>query len=156
MIFIIGQLFINIKRGMVFSPFFHYGMYSEVIPVRRTYGVFEIIVNGSTLQAQNFSAQAWDKIILPLTWYSSIKTKSNSLYYTDIKRLSGKLYITTNERNYLQNCDSNTFQRWYKSYLQAILEQEIGTLNIYFRIYQLNSGHLQPTDSASSLSQICS
>ena len=33
--FIAGQLFINYKHGVVCSPFYHYGMYSEVMKVRQ-------------------------------------------------------------------------------------------------------------------------
>jgi hypothetical protein len=155
MLFVIAQLFINFKRGMVFSPFYHYGMYSEVMTVKDSYGIFEIEVNGKTIKASDFSAQQWDNIILPLTWYSTINTKSNALYYTDIKRLMDKINVTTNEKSYLQKCDINSFERWYQSYLQRILSEDIATLNIRYHIFRFTSGKLQPTDSISSLGQLC-
>ena len=154
-LFIVGQLFINYKHGMVFSPFYHYGMYSEVMKEKSSYRVFEIQVNGRELQAKGFTPQQWDNIILPLNYYASIN-KSNALYQTDIKRLMNTIHISVNDINYMQNCDSKGFEKWYKNYLSSVLKEDIATLNILYRSYQYNSGSLQPTDSSSSISQLCS
>ncbi len=89
-IFIAGQLFINYKHGLVASPFYHYGMYSEVMKVQAEYNVFEVTVNGRTLKGENFSAVQWDKIILPLVYFKNV-SRSNDLYYTTIKRLMNKM-----------------------------------------------------------------
>jgi hypothetical protein len=155
-VFIIGQLFINYKRGMVFSPFYHYGMYSEVMKEKNTYGVFEIEVNGKKLQAQNFTPQQWDKIVVPLSYYASINSKSNALYFTDIKRLMQALHIPANEVNYIQGCDSQRFTIWYQLYLTEILNEKVNTVEITYHVYQYKSGSLQPTDSILPISQLCS
>jgi hypothetical protein len=154
-VFIIGQLFINYKHGMAFSPFYHYGMYSEVMKEKDNYGVFEIEVNGKKLAAQNFTAQQWDKIILPLNYYSSIRTKSNTLYYSDIKRLTNAIHLNTNERNYIQTCDSKNFENWYLLYLANELKEKVNNLHTQYRLYQYKTGSLQRTDSILALSQIC-
>jgi hypothetical protein len=154
--FIIGQLFINYKHGMVFSPFYHYGMYSEVMKEKDNYAVFEIEVNGKKLLAQNFTIQQWDKIILPLNYYSSINTKSNALDYSDIKRLMNAIHIDANESKYIQTCNSKKFENWYQLYLGNLLNKKIDNLQIQYHIYQYKSGTLQPTDSILLLSQTCS
>jgi hypothetical protein len=154
-LFIIAQLFINFKRGMVVSPLYHYGMYSEVIDVKNTYNVFEVEVNGQRLPAKDFSPQQWDKVIVPLTYYTSINTKSNALYHTDIKRLTTGLFITTNEEQFIQRCSYDEFIQWYRSYLESVLRKAITTLSIQSRTYTYTAGHLQATDSILPLSQAC-
>ena len=37
--FIVMQLFVFYKHGMVFSPWYNYGMYSEVIKPQKEYAV---------------------------------------------------------------------------------------------------------------------
>ena len=116
-LFIVAQLFINLKRGLVVSPFYHYGMYSEVINVETKYNVFEVQVNGKKLQAENFSPQQWDKIIVPLSFYTSIDKRSNTLYNTDVQRVLNKLHITSTASNFVQECNYNDFEKWYRLYL---------------------------------------
>jgi hypothetical protein len=154
--FIIGQLFTNYKHGMVFSPFYHYGMYSEVMKEKDTYGVFEIEANGKKLAAQNFTVQQWDEIILPLNYYSSIRTKSNALYNSDIKRLMNSIHLNSNEDDYIQCCNSDGFESWYQLYLSNVLNEKINSLVIIYHLYQYKSRSLQPTGSILSLSQLCS
>jgi hypothetical protein len=156
LLFAVGQIFINYKRGLVISPFYHYGMYSEVMGVKKSYGVFEVEVDGRKLKASNFTLQQWDKIILPLMWYSSIRTKSNVLYSNEIQRLMDKLKISTTETAYLQNCDATEFYNWYKKYLMSFVNGDIVDLNIRYRIYEFTSGRLQPTNTVIALDQLCS
>ncbi len=61
-LFAVCQITINLKRGMVFSPFYHYGMYSGVFHPRKEYFVNIITVKGDTLRGKDFSPAAWDKI----------------------------------------------------------------------------------------------
>ena len=65
-IFIAGQLFINYKRGLVFSPFYHYGMYSSIIKPATQYNIPEVFVDGERLAAKDFSPQEWDNIMQPV------------------------------------------------------------------------------------------
>ena len=153
-LFIIAQLFINYKRGIVVTPFYHYGMYSEEMNVENEYPVFEIMVNGQRLQAENYTPQQWDKIVVPLTYYSTIN-KSNTLYHTDIKRLMAKIHFSSIENNFLQQCDINSFITWYRLYLQNMLKVRVLGLDVKTHIYKYNSGHLIPTDSVITLAQVC-
>jgi len=152
-IFIAGQLFINYKRGVVFSPLFHYGMYSEVMHVKPTYQVWEVQVNGQKLSAEDFSIQQWDKIILPLQYYQGINS-SNQLYHRDVKRLLQKLHLFTTEENFLSNCSYPDFEQWYKRYLQSVTGEAVSDMEITYRSYRFDSV-LIPTDTATSLQQLC-
>ncbi len=153
-LFICGQLFVILIWGIVITPFYNYGMFSEVIHQKDSYEVFEVEVNNKRLRGENFSSQQWDKVILPLQYYAGIK-KSNSLYRLQIRRLLGKMQVSTNDANFIQLCNYAQFENWYKHYLQTITNQEIQSVVIYYRNYQFQSNRLQATPSFIPLSQLC-
>ncbi len=153
-IFIIGQLFVNYKRGMVISPFFSYGMYSEAINTRNSYDVFEVEQNGKRLRGQDFTPEQWDKIMLPLQYFAGVN-KSNLLYKTDIKRLLTKIHISTNDKNFLSACNYQQFENWYQNYLQKITGEKTNSLTVNYRTYLYQSNTLQATRSFLPLSQLC-
>src|SRR5438128_4625339 len=111
-VFICAQLFVILIWGIVITPFYNYGMYSEPMDIKKSYEVFEVEVNGRRLRGQDFSPQQWDRIILPLQFYADIK-KSNELYKTDIKRLLDKMHISHNDGNFLLTCNYPQFENWY-------------------------------------------
>ncbi len=152
--FIAGQLFINYKHGVVVTPFFHYGMYSEVMKANNDYAVWEIEANNKKLQAADFSIQEWDKIILPLQYYAGIG-KSNSIYFADTKRLLKNIGITADDKKFLNTCDDVAFELWYKKYLQEITGTEIKNISIHSRTYQLNNYRLEPSGRDTLLAQLC-
>jgi hypothetical protein len=153
--FIIGQLFINFKHGMVASPFLHYGMYSEPMKVNDSYGVFEVYVDGKMLQGKDFSPQQWDKIIVPLRYFANLKHRSNELYYTDIQRLMKAVKLAPDQQHYLQQCNAEEFRQWYIRYLETVIDKPIHQLDTRYRIYRYNNTSLQPTDAILSLEQLC-
>ncbi len=108
-IFFAAQLFINIKRGIVLSPFYHYGMYSAVMDPKMHYDIWEVWVNGRRLEGERFSAWQWDKVLQPVIYYSSLN-KSNELFYTDVKRLMNKVHVDVDSRHFTMNCDYVAFQ----------------------------------------------
>ena len=153
-LFIAGQLFVNFKRGMVVSPFFHYGMYSHRINVEKGYPVVEVTVNGKQLRGQDFTAQQWDKILLPIQYHSNIG-RSNRLYENEVKRLLGRLHISANEKDFLQKCNEESFENWYTVYLASFVGQPVQQLQINERMFAFNGQTLIPTDSIQSLAQLC-
>ena len=152
--FVMVQLFINFKRGMVVSPFYHYGMYSEVMPVKPTYQVFEIVVNGKVLQGQRYSQQRWDKIIMPVQYFASLQAKSNRLYSDEIKRLMGRIGLNTDEGNFVSICNYTQFNAWYKQYLQSIVNTQVNDVQVHLRDYSFHQ-RLQPTSNITDLSALC-
>lgn len=153
--FIAGQLFINYKHGVVFSPFYHYGMYSEVIGVKDHYQVWEIVVNGKKLKAKDYSIQQWDMLTLPLQYYAGIQ-KNNSLYKTDIERLLSKIHISVSEKNFIQNCNYAQFEKWYAQRIAYITNLPVNSLYIQARTYQYKNNRLVATNQTFSLAQLCS
>jgi hypothetical protein len=153
--FVVGQLFINYKHGVVASPLFHYGMYSEVMKTHNSYGVFEVVANGKVLAGKDFTPQQWDKILVPLRYYAQLNNVSNKLFYTDIKRLMNAAHLAPNEQQYAQECDAGKFMAWYKPYLSKIVNRPVENLNVRYRLYAYKEKRLAPTDSLLTLSQLC-
>jgi hypothetical protein len=153
-IVITTQLFINFKRGMVVTPLYHYGMYSEAITPKQAYQVFEIFVNGKQLQGKDFTPWQWDKIVLPLTYYSGIP-KSNQMYEEDIKRLLIRLHLEPRQKRFLSTCDYAGFEHWYQLYLTSVLGEKVRNIEVKYRRYSFNTGVLQPTQNVQQLPDLC-
>lgn len=153
-IFAIGQLFINYKRGMVISPFFHYGMYSGIIKIKNTYDIFEIEQNGKRLRGQDFTPEQWDRIILPLQCYAGVN-KSNELYETEIKRLLSKIGVSAASQNFISVCNYQEFENWYKIYVGDVTDEKIHTISVNYCTYQYESNSLRRTANCLPLSQLC-
>jgi hypothetical protein len=154
-IFVIcSQLFVILIWGIEISPFYNYGMYSEVMTVKNSYPVFEIVQNGKKLRGQDFTPERWDKIILPVQYFTDIH-KSNQLYETDIKRLLGKFHISANEKNFLSTCNYQQFEDWYKSYLSDVTNEKTQSLSVNYSTYLVQSNHLIASNAFLPLSQLC-
>jgi len=130
-VFIICQLFINLKKGVVFSPFYHYGMYSEVMQPQQSYPVFGVMVDGEALKTKDFTPQQWDKIIQPIVYYSKHKSW-NAEMFSQVKSLTG----ISSYRYYNNQLTKNDFTFWYQQYLSGVLGKEIRQLNIQYKTYQ--------------------
>ncbi len=140
-LFIISQLVINYKRGVVFSPFYHYGMFSEVIKPQKNYIVTEVFVNDTLLQTKDFTPYQWDKITLPVQMFYSQQQWHSTLWQRDIHRL---LHVTDSSK-YLNSITEKSFNEWYKNYLQIILHQNINDVKIKFTDYEFDGNELKKT-----------
>jgi hypothetical protein len=148
------QIFVSFNRGIVISPFFNYGMYSEAFNTPGSYPVFEIEQNGKLLRGEEFSPEDWDKIILPPSYYANIKA-SNALYHKEVKRILERIGITTNDERFLTACNYKEFEKWYGKYLFQITGQPTTSLKIYSRVYQYRPHKLVPTDAITPLAALC-
>lgn len=152
--FIFGQIFINIKHGLVFSPFYHYGMYSQVLKPEKTYSVPEIFIDGKQLMGKDFTPWTWDKILQPVTFYASINT-SNLLYKNEVKRLSHAFIGGKREAYFNQACNYPLFIEWYKKYLAMVTGKPVNEVVINYRTYAFTNNRLHPTPQTISLQGLC-
>jgi hypothetical protein len=129
-VFIAAQLFINLKQGLVFSPFYHYGMYSEVMKPKESYPVYEIIVNEQVIQAKDFSPQRWDKITQPLNYFAEHNEK-NGFLFSELNRVTG----ISDTARYFNHTTKREFYRWYERYLATELGTPVNSLNIQLKNY---------------------
>ncbi len=124
-LFIVAQLLINFKRGIVFSPFFHYGMYSEVMKPKESYPVFEVIVNEEALQAKDFSPQQWDKIQQPLIYFNKHKQWNEQMLAE-----ANRLFHISDSSKFTNTLPKRSFYTWYQNYLSLVLKKPVTTLLI--------------------------
>ena len=134
LVFIAGQLLINYKRGAVFTPLFHYGMYSAVINPDKHYTITEIYVNGKRLTTKDFTPQQWDNIIQPAEKYYSQQQWNSFNWNNDIKRL---LHVQDSSL-YTNTLTENSFRKWYASRLAHITGEKIDSFRIAFTPYTFN------------------
>lgn len=130
LLFILCQLFINIKRGLVFSPFYHYGMYSGVMKPDNNYPVVQIIADDDTLQTKDFNPQQWDKIMQPVLYYTKHKEWNENMY-----RELERIMAISDTVKYVSNVQKKDFFDWYRKYLSQILDKEVRSLVIQQKTY---------------------
>ncbi len=154
MVFISGQLFINVKHGLVFSPFYHYGMYSQVMRPQNEYLVPEIVVDHVLLQGKDFTPWTWDKILQPVNYFTNIPA-SNALNKNEVTRLTPAFLSFNKTSNFIQPCDYPGFMDWYKTYLTGILGRPVKTVEVASRKYTFSKGKLEPSPITFTLSSQC-
>lgn len=137
-VFITGQLFINYKRGVVFTPLFHYGMYSAVISPEKNYTVTEIFVNGRRLAAKDFSSQEWDNIVLPAEKFYMQQQWNSLNWNNDIRRM---LHLHDSSA-YTNSLTEAAFKKWYAKRLTAITGIKTDSFRIAFTPYVFNGQNL--------------
>jgi hypothetical protein len=139
-LFAVIQLTLNIRRDASLSPFFHYGMYSEVIEPEKIYVVPEVVVNNKPLRTKDFSPQQWDEIIQPVVLYDAQKEWNSKIYHQHIKPL-----LHFDSSKYINNISDMGFYRWYESYLQTVIHKEIDSVKINFNITAYSDHQLKKT-----------
>ncbi len=148
-LFISGQAVINFNHGAVFSPFYHYGMYSEAFKVKDKYSVTLVEVNGRILRGQDFSIAEWDKIHLPIKYY--VESDSNNLMMIHIRnRLYSKVGFALSKKYDHQfinkDFSDHQFVEWYKNYLQQIIDEPVHSLIIKEAVYSNAEDKLTPSN----------
>jgi len=138
LLFIAMQLFLNAKQGVVFSPVYHYGMYSGVMSPEKEYQVAEITVNGKKLRTQDFTPAQWDKISYTVQLFHDQQAWNSLQWNNDIKRL---MHVQDSSK-YLNNISTADFNTWYKNYLQTILHEKVDSVAIDFTTYTFDGTKL--------------
>jgi hypothetical protein len=128
-LFIAGQLFINFKRGVVFSPFYHYGMYSERMERPDSIAVLRIRSNQGELRPFDFSAQSWDKLTLPVYLNQNFQQHDSLCYYQNAKRMLAVMHIGTNENDF--QSPPFLFYEWYHDYARTIFGNKHNSVNSF-------------------------
>ena len=119
-LFAVAQLVNNIRHDIAISPFYSYGMYSEVIKPDSVYKVAEIYVNGKQLQSKDFTALEWENISFPVTQFYRQEEWNKKIWKQDIHRL---LHFTDSSK-FANNLTDDDFLQWYKLHLQSVLNTQ--------------------------------
>lgn len=113
--FVAMQLFVTYKRGMVISPWYNYGMYSEKIFPKPLYQVNYQLTDAKCLYI--IAPQYDDKINLTLDQYRKLP-KNDSLYQKEIMRIYAKFHLPVPAARFYQTAFSKTdFDKWFRQYV---------------------------------------
>ena len=125
--FIIGQILITYKRGMLFSPFINLWMYNSEYK-KDTQKVILFFSGKDTLQSIDYSSTQWDKIILSYEAISNLD-KQTQFYYTQILPISSKLGIPLNKTVFLNSKIDSAYLRFkWKQYVCEITGKQIDSV----------------------------
>lgn len=148
--FILAQLAVNLKKGMVFSPFFHYGMYSAPQQALRVYDVNVVTLNDDTLRGKDFSPQQWDKI--HFTLQALLASSCDSSFYTSqVERLYAKAKVlpAPNAINFVNEGTQQEKMNLYKTWLGKQLGKPGAEIEVHqagYRYHKANLDYEGPLD----------
>jgi len=148
--FIAVQLFVFFRQGMVFSPWFNYGMYSAATPVKKEYAVYKIYANGQLLKGSDFSPQQWDAIHFALSEADATSCNEN-FYNKQISRLFRKFHLPVpSEDNYINTLfDAEETRALFASHLGKKLHAK--NITIIPMLYTWNGRELVEKDTVASM-----
>ena len=130
LLFAAGQLFINYKRGVELSPFYHYGMFSLPFQIKSEYEVTEVTVNGKLLQTKNYSPNDWDNIIMPVIQFQQQKRWNSLIYNTTIRR-----FLPVHDSTlYTNRIKTKDFNQWYKNHIISLLKLRDTNASVHYQI----------------------
>ncbi|MEO7310450.1 MAG: hypothetical protein ABIX01_08640 [Chitinophagaceae bacterium] len=112
--FVLVQLFCFYKGGMVFSPWYNYGMYSEVIKIEPHYEVY----HGGYMPVflRQLSPQREDKMYHTIHQFKSL-AMNDSLFENEIMRIFRKLHLPDPKpENFKSSISKTDFRIWYQRY----------------------------------------
>ena len=148
--FIAIQLFVFSRRGMVFSPWFNYGMYSAVIKPQKEYAVYKVYADGKLLEGDDFTPQQWDAIHFVLS-ESEAAGCNEHFYDTQIKRLFTKFHLPVPRKEHYVNTlfDPNEIRALFAPHLAKKLHAK--KVTIVPMLYQWNGTTLIEKDSLTQI-----
>jgi len=134
---------------MVFSPWYNYGMYSEVIKPQSSYVVTKVYADEQLLKGPDFSPQAWDRIHFNLQL--AVASSCNKHFYEkEIKRIIRKFHMPVpGESHYVNLISSDDIFQRNKQLLAQQLKRN--SVEVYSLEYSWSGKTLVFNDSLPTL-----
>lgn len=116
-VFITMQLFCFYKQGMVFSPWYNYGMYSGKSYPKTQYEVYNVSYKyGPTTRF--FFPYRDDKIFLALSMFQN--QQNNNLFFNNsVARISNKVSLHPSPSHYTSHISEANFLNWFNNYANS-------------------------------------
>jgi hypothetical protein len=148
--FIAMQLFVFYRRGMVFSPWYNYGMYSAVIKPQKQYAVYKVYADGKLLRGDNFSPQQWDAFHFVLEQADAASCNEH-FYDTQVKRLFTKFHLPVpGKENFINTLfDDAEIRALYPPHLAKKLHAK--KITFVPMLYEWNGNTLVEKDSLTQI-----
>jgi hypothetical protein len=152
------QLAVNYKKGMVFTPFFHYGMYSAPAEIKKEYTINIVTIGGDTLRGKDFTPPQWDKIQYTLN--QIIASNCDSDFYThQVSRLFKKAGLPApNTVLFINKRTSEAQISLYKKWLAKQLNRNSESVEVAQGTYRYQTGtfiFIHPNETLSGTNHLC-
>lgn len=140
------QVAVDLFNSVTISPFSHSGMYSDNFTRPDSMEVYELIVNGTTLNAGSYNIYTWDMIHAPLIAIDKQQTTNDfDPDKTAAKKALERIGLSNAASYISDNLDnpkdlSHSFPLWYKKYLDKLLRHPIRVLKINKNYYSYQNG----------------
>ncbi len=148
--FMMMQLLVFYRPGMVFSPWFNYGMYSGVIKPAKEYEAYKVFGDNEVLAGNDFTPQQWDRIHFTLI-QSDASTCNGHFYDTQISRLFKKFHLPDPGKSFFINTmlDPDMIKLQYQLHLAKVLgKQHVQTIALR---YEWDGNSLVEKDSLKAI-----
>ncbi len=144
-VFIIMQLFIFYKHGMVITPWHNYGMYSGKSYPQKQYEVYNVSYKyGPTTRF--FFPYRDDKIFLTLAMFQN--QENNNLFFNNsVARISNKLGLHPSPDHYTSHISEVNFLNWFNTYASSWIHPSGNSMANYTRVATWNGIELKIADS---------
>jgi|GEM_PF-3661941 len=127
--FILMQLFVFYKGGMVFSPWYNYGMFSEKIKPQKRYDWYNVIAPSPTRRI--LSPQKDDKIFVTLDKFVKLPM-NDSLYNHDVGRLFEQAMLSKpSAHHYIYHLDVAAIKTLFAKYSNKAWPNNIDSVDHY-------------------------
>jgi hypothetical protein len=122
--FMLIQLIFFWKGFVVFSPWYNYGMYSEVLKPQKEYSVYNIPSKWPA-NLQLLSPQRDDKVYVTLDRYHAL-TQNSFMYHSQIKPKFTTLHLPqADSSSYVMNLPQQDFLQWFERYTRFWINSNI-------------------------------
>lgn len=125
--FIAMQVLVSWKHGIVFTPWYNFGMYSSVILPKAEYNVLVAISGKDTLKGHDFSPPHWDRIMYTPVRMGDWQCRQH-FFDAEVARLMNKAKLgKPNPSNFISRPGEYDLQQWYGQWVQQYfgLEQPV-------------------------------
>jgi hypothetical protein len=149
--FILMQLFVFYKAGMVFSPWYNYGMYSEVIKPLEKYELYKVYADGELMAGDQYSPQQWDNVHYTLLQADATLCNQN-FYEKEISRLFNKFHLPVPAKHFYVNTryGPKAIRQLYPNHLSRLFATHY--VDLYPLLYKWDGNKLVETDSLKNIS----
>lgn len=139
-LFIVLFVFINLKKGMVVSPVYQFGMYSGQQNLSDTISSFRIVADGKEIDLSKLSFIQVDELMNPLCAFFDAREDNKEVAKT-LNSFFSKIGLNfPNKILPGSETDKERFSSWYKELLSSLIGLKVQQLNIYRQRFTWNYG----------------
>jgi hypothetical protein len=132
--------FIGVKKSVECSPFYLYGMYSDILKTNKSQSSIVLYINDSILDIR--ALPYWEKeYVMNTVNYFAALADSNGKNPLELIVKSGAL-LPPAASGYFYNCllnskaDLNAFPSWLKAYMDTILQKKINKFEVRMAVFR--------------------